>query len=589
MHILPGRIRIRLPQLKNNHNLANALVFLLRSKPGIREVVVNPRTGSCLVNFDQSIPTKMILEQLSQTLQKASPGQQQLNKEWSSVKNSKSTGLAEVVTGGAILTLFWGLPGAGRNLPLPITSAALITTGYPIFKRGLAFFQEHKKPNYELMLSGLSLLATCLGQGTLGIFTLWLSNLSEYLQYLTFKTASRSFSNILIKKGNKISLLREGTFQHVLPGDVVPGDEVLFRPGDCSPLEGEVLTGTASIGPGEILAPGDFLEAGTIIERGQITIKVHRLVQDTSLARLADILDDAMEEPEVGTHLALHHSERLLPFTMLITLLVFFFTRDLKRAIPVLLAGAPGPAGLAAPTALSASTGLAAGMGIAVKDPTALERLSHVDVVIFHDKEFSQRQGKLHPALRKLEEEGYQIDSFDPEELQQRDDPEASLESSPEATVDEIHRQGLRVAWVSGPDHPHYVENADINIMFLTGDELQMPKAEILCYKRDPRQVYRLIRLSHKTMHTIQENVFMVQGVNLLGEVLGTLGLMRSVPAVGLTLLTTLGVVFHAGHALIGIGNKKYSPFHVQGTIEGLTLDKGKCLFLPPRRSTHDY
>lgn len=149
-------------------------------------------------------------------------------------------------TGGAVLTLFWSLPPLGPNLPLglglPITSAALITTGYPIIKSGFNYYGKHKRPNYDLMVSAISLLSALAGKGYLGLLTLWLSTVSGYLQSLSLKLASNTFSNILIKKGTRISVLREGGLQHLLPGDVSPGDLAVFQRGDCVPVGLTALT-----------------------------------------------------------------------------------------------------------------------------------------------------------------------------------------------------------------------------------------------------------------------------------------------------------------------------------------------------------
>lgn len=579
MHILPGRIRLRFKELRKNPLLAERLRFILQRERCIKEVAINEYTGSCLVLFDAKLPANTIIDLIHRQLKSATSSQSIAANRKIALPVNQNKRLQRVMTGGAILTLF-SLPAVAGNIPVPLTSAALITTGYPIFKKSFDYIRKHKKPNYQSMVLLLSILSALKGQGTLGLFTLWLSNLSNYLQHLTFKTASGSFSNILIKKGNRVALLKDNKIRHVLPGDVMPGDLVVFKVGDCIPLEGEVISGKGSGSPGNELLPGNFVATGMVLEEGRVIVKVHRVVEDTSLARLADILDDAMENPQAGKELALHYSERLLPITFLTTVLVYVLTRDLQRTIPVLLAGAPGPAGLAAPTALSAATGLAAGMGIAVQESSALELLSNIDVVIFHNRDLAQQQGKLHPALRKLAEEGYQIEDFDPWQIHETDQTNQAEVIDPESTISKFHRKGLRVAWVSGPEHPLLVKNADINISFLNGKEKQVSPAQVLCYRRDPRLVYRLIRLSRKTMHTIQENVFMVQGLNLLGQVFGGLGIIGSIPAIGFNLLTTLAVVFHSGHSLIGIGNKNYSPFATKGTIEGLAVDQGKCLLI---------
>ncbi|WP_160162492.1 HMA2 domain-containing protein [Desulforamulus hydrothermalis] len=585
MHILPGRVRLRIQALKNNQQLARELAAFLKAAGGINHVQINTLTGSCLIFFEQTISPEKIIQQVTRYLSQnsAQPVTNHARKQ-AAASADRPVRLQQVIGSGAILTLFWGLPGQQSrlgSLALPVSSAAVISAGLPVFKSGFSYFSKHKRPNYEFLVSCLSLFTALAGKGYLGLLTLWLASVSDYLQNLVFKVASRRFSSLLIKRGNKISLLKEGKIRPVLPGDVMPGDLGVFAAGDCIPVEGEVVAGRAVMIAGEFLLPGSPVEAGSVLTAGRVVVKVHRLVEDTSLARLADILEDAMEDPQLGTGLAVSYTEKLLPFTFLSTALVFILTRDWQRTIPVLLSGAPGPAGLAAPTAYAASTGVAAGLGIALQDTTVLEKLSETKVVIFNDKGLSHRQGELHPALQLLVEEGYYIEDFDPAHLhEQAATPPAIVSDSlsPHSLVEKIHRQGLKVAWVSGPEHPLLVANADVNIMFLKGKERFLSKAQVLCYKNDPRQVYRLLHLSRHTMHTVRQNVYLVQCMNLLGQVLGALGVIKAVPAVGLTLLTTLAVVYNSGASLFGIGWKNNSSDKSGGTIQGLTVDQGKCL-----------
>ncbi|GAB6158575.1 hypothetical protein JCM39194_17750 [Desulfotomaculum varum] len=585
MHILPGRVRLRIQALKNNQQLAHDLAAFLKAAEGINHVQINTLTGSCLIFFEEKIFPEKIIQQVTRYLsQNLAPPVTNHFRQQAAAPAKRPVRLQQVIGSGAILTLFWGLPGRQSRLgglALPISSAAVITAGYPVFKRGFSYFSRHKRLNYEFLVSCFSLVTTLTGKGYLGLLTLWLASVSDYLQNLVFKVASKRFSNLLIKRGNKISLLKEGQIRPVLPGDVMPGDLGVFAAGDCIPVEGEVVAGQAAVIAGEYLVPGSPVEAGSILIEGRVVVKVHRLVEDTSLARLADILEDAIENPQVGTGLAVSYAEKLLPFTFLSTALVFILTRNWQRTIPVLLSGAPGPAGLAAPTAFAASTGVAAGLGIALQDMTALEQLSETKVVIFNDKGLSHRQEELHPSLQLLVEEGYHIEDFDPAHLHEQDTAFTPIDSnvfSPHDLVEKMHRQGLKVAWVSGPEHPCLVANADVNIMFLKGKERHLSKAQVLCYKNDPRQVYRLLHLSRHTMHTVRHNVYLVQCMNLLGQILSALGVIKAVPAVGLTLLTTLAVVYNSGASLFGIGWKKNSSDKSGGSIQGLTVDQGKCL-----------
>lgn len=593
MHILPGRMRIRLRELKGNGDIAHYLEDNLNRINWISSAKANPLTGSCLLYYEQDVPEKKVLEVLNKTLSRYSAAKHNYPPAEKYKSITADVKLNQVVTGGAILTLFWRLSPVGPAMPVglgvPLASAALITTGYPIIKSGLNFFSKHKRPNYDLLVTAYSFYTAIAGQGYLGLATMWLSTLRSYLQQLSFKIASSTFSNILIKKGNRVALLDKGQVRHVLPGDVNPGDLALFKKGDCAPVEGVVVSGQALVIPGEILKPGQLLEPGTILENGSVVVRVHRVAEDTSLARLADILDDAVEQPSIGNEYAITYAERLLPVTFFSTVMIFLITRDLGRSMSVLLAGAPGPAGLAAPTAYSAATTVAAGLGIAIKDSEALDSLSSIDAVVFHDDSIFKQVGNYNNALQDLESEGYLVENYDPHYLH---DGEMGISSEEDdiqqahKLIKKIHEKGIKVAWVSGPSKLLLVKEADVNIMFLTGKEKELPGANILIYKNDPKQIYRAIALSRKSMQTIRQNVFMVQGINLFSEALGVLGLLTSLPSLGVTVITTSLVVYNSARSLFRGSYARHLPHLEKGTLKGLSTGQKKCFWVPPVRKT---
>lgn len=592
---MPGRISVRLnlPECSGEQGrlLENKILSLDQSV----RVNLNRRTGRCLVTFNQAaLASKDVVKILK--AQKPLPG---------TLKKSLNTGLKprdsniepedrpiagqfkRVLAGGAILTLFWSLPPRGPVIPpgilTPVASAALVSTGFPLIKSGIKNLKDRKRPNYDLIVSVISLAAALTGQGYLGLTTLWLSNINDLINRLAVEKTGKAFRNILINKGNRVYLLKDNNIKPVLPGDISPGDMAFFKSGDCMPVAGEVISGHATVAPGDALYPGSLVTSGNRIEQGSVVVMVSSVVEDTSLAKLVDILEDAVSDPGVGSNLAVAFAETMLPLTLLTTLGVFAVTRDMQRATSVLLAGAPGPAGLAAPTAVSAAVSSAAGLGIAIKDCVALEELSHVDVVVFSNHEVPDYlAGKGQGYLKSLEEAGYKVENFDVGHINNTAWPPDDLtdenkESNPGAFIAQFKQRGLKVAWVSGPKNPLFLDAADINIMLLTGKEKKLPQAQILCYGSDPRQVYKIIELSRRAMYTVMQNVYLVQGINILGQVLGAMGLVKAVPTLAITLAEVLAVVLNSArmHYWSTPATLKIMPRG--GTIRGLSGEKKSC------------
>jgi Cd2+/Zn2+-exporting ATPase len=183
---------------------------------------------------------------------------------------------------------------------------------------------------------------------------------------------------------------RDGIEERVDPARLVPGDEILVRPGERIAVDGTVLEGRAAVDQSAItgesrhedVAPGSPVFAGTVPLDGLLKIQVRGAGADTVLGRVVKLL----AEMERATVPILRVFERRaavwLPLVVTIAATTLFFTGDLSRAIAVLVVATPTALVVAGPAAIVAAMTVATRLRILIKSVDFLERASDVDTLI---------------------------------------------------------------------------------------------------------------------------------------------------------------------------------------------------------------
>lgn len=191
--------------------------------------------------------------------------------------------------------------------------------------------------------------------------------------------------------------------------EVVLGDTVLIRPGQSMPVDGIISEGETAVDEsmltGESMPvdkhPGDRVYAATINKNGSIAYTAEKVGEDTALAQIVRMVEDAAGSKAPIAHLADRISGWFTPAVLGIALLsaiVWFFVRgDLEFAlsifISVLVIACPCALGLATPTAIIVGTGKGAQSGVLFKNAAALQATHQIHTVLF-DKTGTITEGR---------------------------------------------------------------------------------------------------------------------------------------------------------------------------------------------------
>jgi len=211
------------------------------------------------------------------------------------------------------------------------------------------------------------------------------------------------------------TVLRDGKELSLPVEEVVVGDLLLVRAGELIPIDGEVISGTGSTDESALTGEsmpvekevGSTVRAACVLLSGALTVRATGVGENTSLARIIRLLEDAAASKAPIARIADRVSAIFVPTVMTIsaiTLAVWLIAthnveQALRSAISVLVISCPCALGLATPTAITVGIGRAARSGILFRNAESLERLCSIQTAVF-DKTGTVTEGN--PRLTTL-------------------------------------------------------------------------------------------------------------------------------------------------------------------------------------------
>ena len=238
---------------------------------------------------------------------------------------------------------------------------------------------------------------------------LTLITLGKFLETRSKGKTSEAITRLMDLAPKTATVRRDGAEVEIPVEDVLVGDLVVVRPGERIPVDGEVTEGRSSVDEsaltGESLpvekGPGDKVAAAAINKSGSFTFKALRVGEDTTLAQMIRLVDEAASSKAPIAKLADRVAGVFVPAVICIavaTAVIWFIaTRSIERAltagVAVLVISCPCALGLATPVAIMVGTGKGAENGILIKSAEALETLHTVKTVVL-DKTGTLTQGK---------------------------------------------------------------------------------------------------------------------------------------------------------------------------------------------------
>jgi len=408
--------------------------------PGVDQVRVNYATQRALVRWDN---TRIRLSEILQAIQRIgyralpyNPDQQQEMHRRQRSQQQRRLAVAGLfgmqvmmlsisLYAGAWSGMEYNFQQLFRWLNLVLTLPVLFYSATPFFMSAWRDLRQ-RRAGMDVPVSlalgiafASSAVATISGQGEVYF--------DSVVMFVFFLSASRYFENMArqrcaatveqLVQSMPIITTRLGTAdsaEEMVPAATLAiGDQVLIRPGETVPADGEIIDGFSAFDEsmlnGESIPlekqPGDRLLGGSINVTNPLRMEVKAIGADTVMAEIQRTIERAQADKPPLARLADRVSTYFISIVLLIVVAVAMFWlmqndgRWFEIALAVLIVSCPCALSLATPTAISATLGKMQTIGMLVKHGVALEKLNQITHVVF-DKTGTLTQGK--PVLRKV-------------------------------------------------------------------------------------------------------------------------------------------------------------------------------------------
>lgn len=436
LHESRGRIRFRLRQKQMTLAQADLLEAWLQGKSWTRQVTVHERTCAVILYYDGDRQT--VLEAIRQfswqeaerTTSLPAHSTRALNREFEEKLVTKAVCKAAC-------TLF---------LPSPLRIARILWHMIPFVRRGLHCLLRRRIKVELLDALSISISACRRDFGTAGM-VMFLLEVGELLEEWTRKKSVADLARCMSLNVDRV-WLRTTQGEVLVPvSQIQPGDAVVVRAGGIVPVDGLVLEGEVTVNQASLTGesipvpkrPGGAVYAGTVVEEGECVLEVKQASGQSRYDQIVHMIEQSEQMKSEAESKAANLADKLVPYTFAGSLISFALTRNVARALSVLMVDFSCALKLAMPLAVLSAMREAGRAHITVKGGKFLEAVAAADTIVF------DKTGTLTHACPRVA----QVVSFGTKEEAEMLRLAACLEehfphSMANAVVEEAKRRGLR-------------------------------------------------------------------------------------------------------------------------------------------------
>lgn len=379
-HEVQGRLRIHVIRNRMTCTEADVLCWALEKQKSVIKVKVYERTADAVIYYTGD------REELIHKLKKfhfektdvpdnvLSSSGRALN----SAYREKLIAKTLLHYGGKLL-----LPNSVRKIWLTFKAVQYIGKGIRCLAR-----RKIEVPVLDATAIGVSVLR---GDFNTAGSVMFLLGIGELLEEWTHKKSVGDLARSMSLNIKKVWLKREEQEVLVPASDILPGDRVIVHMGNVIPFDGEVSCGEGMVNQasltGESLpvrrTEGQSVYAGTVLEEGELEITVRAVSGATRFEKIVTMIEDSEKLKSNLESKAEHLADRLVPYTLLGTGLVWAVTRNVTKALSVLMVDFSCALKLAMPISVLSAIREAGQNGITVKGGKYLEAVAEADTIVF--------------------------------------------------------------------------------------------------------------------------------------------------------------------------------------------------------------
>ena len=294
--------------------------------------------------------------------------------------------IARILTVGIASLLFYL-----NVIPLSVLLGAMAFGLYSLVKTAILDLIKERKIGTELFIT-IAVIVSVLGKEYLaGAVVLMIILIAEYIASASGERARASIKE-LIGSVPKTAIVKRADKEEIVQiNDLKIGDIILVKAGEKIPVDGKVTDGAGSVNQAPITGEsvpqeksvGSDAFAGTIVESGALDIRMTKAGRDTVFSRIISLVEEAESQKAPIEKFTDRVASWLIPVVFIFVGAVYFYTRDIRLIIALLIFTSPAELGLATPLVTIAAIARAAKEGILVKGGLFLEELAKVTTIVF--------------------------------------------------------------------------------------------------------------------------------------------------------------------------------------------------------------
>jgi Cd2+/Zn2+-exporting ATPase/Cu+-exporting ATPase len=275
------------------------------------------------------------------------------------------------------------------RVPFLLGLILVIAGGYPVFKNVIRATLRRQVISHSLMTLGV-IAALVVGQWVTAALVVIFMRIGDYVENFTTESARRAVRELTTLAPQIARVARDGAEVEVPVHEIKVGEIIIVRPGEKIAVDGEVVSGQATIDQSAITgesmpveaASGTHVFAATIAKLGSLQIRAERIGVDTTFGRVVKMVEEAEAHRADVQRIADKFSAWYLPVVAVVAALTFLISRNPLSTAAVLLVACSCSFALATPVAMLASVGASAKRGLLIKGGKYLELLARADVLL---------------------------------------------------------------------------------------------------------------------------------------------------------------------------------------------------------------
>ena len=379
-HEIRGRVRLHICQKRMTCRQADQLEYFLTNLNGVISVKVVERNQDVVICYSDN------REEMLRAIQRFSYEKAEAPESYLQNSGREMNGeYWEKMVNHVVLHY-----GKKIFLPLPVRTFLTTLKSVKYIWKGVRTLAKCRieVPVLDATAIGVSMLR---GDFSTASSVMFLLGFGEILEDWTHKKSVDDLARSMSLNVSKVWLITEDSEVQVGTDEIKPGDRVRIHMGTVIPFDGIVTEGEAMVNEASLTGESmpvakhesSYVYAGTVMEEGELTIRVKETSGSTKFEKIVTMIEETEKLKSAVESKAEHLADRLVPYTLAGTALTYALTRNVTKALSILMVDFSCALKLAMPISVLAAIREANAHHITVKGGKFLEAVAEADTIVF--------------------------------------------------------------------------------------------------------------------------------------------------------------------------------------------------------------